>query len=429
MGYRHTIRFTYDHDQRYDLAVIVVCFPHSVTAGRKVKVKAQPLCSAFTLRPAVTVREAETARDLTDTRIDTDNDPDRCSVALWSLESCHTDRSPATNDAGNQGKHRVTKRRAALSNPMFTLVTMLKVKKNKQYILTYRCLSSSAALCFSALLLYCLGAGKQSSDVTALLSGSQPVQEECRAQRWRTDSCSFYSGSDSPSLLTALCDVIVVKNPMLLYLRSYNSLAVRSGGCFPGTAMVTLAGGQRKSLSEIQLGDKILTTDETGQVTTTEVLLYLHKDQEKLATFVVIEAEGHPYRLRLTPHHLLFVSKNPPADFMPIYAHRVQVGEYVQIYVNGTQLVPSKVMNVSVQEEIGVFAPLTTHGTLLVDGILTSCYAIIEWHELAHSSFAPLRFLYNMFSIFPEFVDSDGIHWYCYFLYVLAKKILWWEMP
>ncbi|CAJ0914952.1 unnamed protein product [Ranitomeya imitator] len=39
---------------------------------------------------------------------DTDNDPDRCSVAVWSLESCHTDRSPATNDAGNQGKHRIS---------------------------------------------------------------------------------------------------------------------------------------------------------------------------------------------------------------------------------------------------------------------------------------------------------------------------------
>ncbi|CAJ0932715.1 unnamed protein product [Ranitomeya imitator] len=38
---------------------LAVWFPHSVTAGRKVKVKAQPLCSAFTLRPAVTVREAD----------------------------------------------------------------------------------------------------------------------------------------------------------------------------------------------------------------------------------------------------------------------------------------------------------------------------------------------------------------------------------
>ncbi|CAJ0941996.1 unnamed protein product, partial [Ranitomeya imitator] len=41
------------------LGSLAVCFPHSLTAGRKVKVKAQPLCSAFTLRPAVTVREAD----------------------------------------------------------------------------------------------------------------------------------------------------------------------------------------------------------------------------------------------------------------------------------------------------------------------------------------------------------------------------------
>ncbi|CAJ0954669.1 unnamed protein product [Ranitomeya imitator] len=56
-----------------------------------------------------------------------------------------------------------------------------------------------AALCFSALLLYCLGAGKQSGDVTALLSGSQPVQEECRAQRWRTDSGRFLSAASTMS--------------------------------------------------------------------------------------------------------------------------------------------------------------------------------------------------------------------------------------
>ncbi|CAJ0951004.1 unnamed protein product [Ranitomeya imitator] len=76
---------------------------------------------------------------------DTDNDPDRCSVAVWSLESCHTDRSPATNDA---------------------------------------------ALCSASLLSSCTVWEPEaaSGDVTALLSGSQTVQEECRAQRWRTDS-------------------------------------------------------------------------------------------------------------------------------------------------------------------------------------------------------------------------------------------------
>ncbi|CAJ0922783.1 unnamed protein product, partial [Ranitomeya imitator] len=80
---------------------------------------------------------------------DTDNDPDRCSVAVWSLESCHTDSPPATNDPevpGNQGKHRVTKRRAALSNPMFTLVTIVK----KQTVHTYIQLSVPCRL-FAAL--------------------------------------------------------------------------------------------------------------------------------------------------------------------------------------------------------------------------------------------------------------------------------------
>ncbi|CAJ0938572.1 unnamed protein product [Ranitomeya imitator] len=78
----------------------------------------------------------------------------------------------------NQGKHRVTKRMAALSNPMFTLVTIVKVKK--QMLHTYLPLSVPGAL------LLCSGserraAGKQSGDVTALLSG-RCAHSQCRKQ-------------------------------------------------------------------------------------------------------------------------------------------------------------------------------------------------------------------------------------------------------
>ncbi|CAJ0952455.1 unnamed protein product [Ranitomeya imitator] len=107
-----TVRFVMFQRYRYDIAVsdtqqrsgdpaenrtssLAVCFPHSLTAGRKVKVKAQPLCSAFTLRPAVTVREAD------------GKGPD----GHQNFYAC------------NQDKHRVTKRGPALSYPMFTLVT------------------------------------------------------------------------------------------------------------------------------------------------------------------------------------------------------------------------------------------------------------------------------------------------------------------
>ncbi|CAJ0961099.1 unnamed protein product [Ranitomeya imitator] len=58
-----------------------------------------------------------------------------------------------------------------------------------------------AVLCTPPVLAVSTAAGKQSGDVTALLSAdrrSHPVQEECRAQRWRTDGCR-YTGPDGSS--------------------------------------------------------------------------------------------------------------------------------------------------------------------------------------------------------------------------------------
>ncbi|KAM4700884.1 desert hedgehog protein [Discoglossus pictus] len=212
-------------------------------------------------------------------------------------------------------------------------------------------------------------------------------------------------------------------------VKADNSLAVRSGGCFPGTATVTLESGERKSLSKLQSGDKVLTTDEIGQLVPTEVLLFLDSDMKKITTFVALEAEGHPYKLLLTPYHLLFVAKDPLSGFLPIFASHVQVGDLVQIHSNGTKLLPSRIISVSIQEGIGVYAPLTAHGTILVDGVLTSCYAVIEWHQLAHKSFAPIRILHSISSAFTRLIGGEGIHWYCHFLYVLATQILGWDLP
>ncbi|KAM4795397.1 desert hedgehog protein [Rhinophrynus dorsalis] len=212
-------------------------------------------------------------------------------------------------------------------------------------------------------------------------------------------------------------------------VKADNSLAIRSGGCFPGTSLVMMVDGQTKTLSELQLGEKILTSDETGKLTPTDVLLFLHRDLHKPATFVVIETMEHPHRLLLTPNHLVFVSRDPSVGFLPIFAHRVQVGDLVQIYGNSTQLLLSKVIRVSTQESFGVYAPLTAHGTLLVDGVLVSCYATVECHQLAHASFAPLRFFHSIASVLPEMIVSDEVHWYCHFLYVFASQVLGWDFP
>ena len=65
-------------------------------------------------------------------------------------------------------------------------------------------------------------------------------------------------------------------------------------------------------------------------------------------------------------------------------------------------------------ESVGVFAPLTTSGLIMVNEVLCSCYApplglidrvglsISEAHDLSHCSMAPLRWLGSRIPVFGD---------------------------
>ena len=65
-------------------------------------------------------------------------------------------------------------------------------------------------------------------------------------------------------------------------------------------------------------------------------------------------------------------------------------GEIVLVS-NGSELVSSLVRSVSLVERTGMIAPVTIQGNLIVNEVLSSCYAKIMDHDVAHMAFAPLK--------------------------------------
>ncbi|XP_029975167.1 desert hedgehog protein [Salarias fasciatus] len=185
-------------------------------------------------------------------------------------------------------------------------------------------------------------------------------------------------------------------------VKADHSVTVEKGGCFPGWARVTVAGGRQKTLSSLAPGDMVMAMSATGRVVFSRILLFLHHDQESRSTFLSLETEdGH--RLALTAHHLVFLAPRCSSDgggYRAQFASRAKTGDCVLIHTAGGEVLPSQITAVSAVGGVGVYAPLTEAGTLFVDGVLASSYALVEDHGLAHWAFGPVR----LFSSLNQFI-------------------------
>ncbi|KAM9305252.1 indian hedgehog protein [Gastrophryne carolinensis] len=210
-------------------------------------------------------------------------------------------------------------------------------------------------------------------------------------------------------------------------VKSEHSAAAKTGGCFPGTAMVTLESGEKLPVPKLRPGTRVLAMDSFGQPTYSDFITFLDQDPRAENLFRVIETTDPPRRLSLTPTHLIFVADNfstSAADYQAVFASGVRAGQY--ILVSGVPgLVPARVMSVSTHRESGIYAPLTKHGTIVVDDIVVSCFALVQKQRLAQLAFWPLRVLYSLgMAIGDESSQQVGIHWYSQFLYQLGRMVL-----
>ena len=208
-------------------------------------------------------------------------------------------------------------------------------------------------------------------------------------------------------------------------------------GCFSTDSTVLTESGEHKAMSELAIGDKVLSMSDAGEAIYSEVVMFLDRNLQQSQEFVRMRTETNEV-LTVTPAHLIMVW-NPQKQLSDyVFADRIELGDYVLVHNKQGVLQPQKVVDLKAVHKRGIVAPLTAQGTIVVDSVAASCYAILKSHSLAHWSLTPMRWGLKFKSWMPEKLRStaenkavqssgsqqNGIHWYAKSLYALKDYVL-----
>lgn len=235
--------------------------------------------------------------------------------------------------------------------------------------------------------------------------------------------------------------------------------------------MVRTSEGLAKPIEDLKIGEMVASLDSRGDVVYSEVIAFLDRSTTEKRQFVQLTTQSGR-KLTLTPAHLI------PVDGKgEIFAGSVNEGDRILVRdvedeksSEETNEIPmgnlhwDRVISAKLVLREGVYAPLTKEGTLLVDDVVASCYAIVDSQKIAHLAFFPLRLYKSIESMFygiarhltrsnkhvgrtfqeprarvmTNEIELDdrgrykksstsyeqGIHWYASFLYSLAFYVL-----
>ncbi|XP_067932351.1 tiggy-winkle hedgehog protein-like [Watersipora subatra] len=196
----------------------------------------------------------------------------------------------------------------------------------------------------------------------------------------------------------------------------YNSMGSGfDSGCFASGTRVAMADGTTKLIEDLAINDQVLVASpESGEITTDTVFMFLDRAPSSVQEFT--ELSYNHEKLTLTNHHLVYASNRNDSSFLasaPTYAKDITEGSYVFVNVKNSLILQQVLLKKQVAVK-GFYAPVTLSGNIVVNGVVSSCYASINNHWLAHTALAPLRFLYKHFNVtgFSAKMPQAGVHWY-----------------
>ncbi len=163
------------------------------------------------------------------------------------------------------------------------------------------------------------------------------------------------------------------------------STGAAATSCFASSSEVVLQNGGKKLISDVIVGDVILTMSLDNSFVFANVVFVPHKLNSQEALFLELQINNN-HRLTLTESHLLLIQKQCdvdssllPSSFVLTRADRVALNDCV-LTVTGRQVITSVELTV----RHGIYTAVTDNpsGLLVVDGIVASSFS--DFHFLAN---------------------------------------------
>ena len=150
-----------------------------------------------------------------------------------------------------------------------------------------------------------------------------------------------------------------------------------------------MSSGRQKKISDVKVGDSVLAVDQNGKLLFSQVIMQLHQGPEETTEFNVIRTKTGR-NLTLTPRHLIYKAENskPNLDFddstsfQTRFAMNIRKGDFVFVFDKNSGMIMDEVASNDIEIKKGTYSPLTSHGRIIVEDILASCYSDLEDHSL-----------------------------------------------
>ncbi|XP_059168433.1 sonic hedgehog protein-like [Physella acuta] len=169
------------------------------------------------------------------------------------------------------------------------------------------------------------------------------------------------------------------------------ALDVEEKNCFPKGSSVLLENGRKELVENLSPGMKVLAFDKKKGFVYDEIYMFGHKQGNAVSKFVVVHTESH--QITISPEHLILCKKNDTESF--VTAKTVSLGDEI-LTKSELGFVWSSVADVTYRVDRGLYAPFTRSGTIVVDGVVASCYIDVLPHDVCHRMVSPIRCLYRV---------------------------------